>query len=472
VAVVLFNRYLMRGGHGFPGPRCLWLDERGWRRARRAAAPLGARLRAQDFEDFYQANYGHVVMLLTAMLADGGAARDAAQETFARALARWRGPDGHQVPEMWVRQLALRVGMRYARRTRSRAAEPGAAAADVIPVAGAMGRLPPRQREAIVLHYLGGLPADHIAAGHGLPAWVVRARLAAAERRLSEDLAAPPGEREPERREEAGDRAPSPGTVRREEAGDRAPSPGTERHEETGRPGPSLAEELRAWVGAARHAEPPGIGVIRRRRRRRSWRHTAAGLACAAVTAAVVLVRVATAPVPAPRPHLPQCPDRDLRIGWAKAPATNPGMSLDPPPVIYLLVFRNTGAAPCSLDGWPLLTLTKPRDLRAVPVSYGTITLRLGKRAARYRAVSAAEVAIQPGHSAVAAVTVSFIPRVAHCARPAWAATAPHGQTATLLPGGPGLTARRSPLGMPLLCLDSTVVVSPVYPAALAAGPG
>jgi DNA-directed RNA polymerase specialized sigma24 family protein len=45
--------------------------------------------RTTDFEEFYAANYGKITALVTGVLGDWAEADDIAQETFARALARW-----------------------------------------------------------------------------------------------------------------------------------------------------------------------------------------------------------------------------------------------------------------------------------------------------------------------------------------------------------------------------------------------
>jgi predicted RNA polymerase sigma factor len=64
-----------------------------------------------EFEDFYQASYGRVVALLLAVLGNRQEAEDAAQEAFTRALARWPRLSTYEVPEAWVRQVALRLAV-------------------------------------------------------------------------------------------------------------------------------------------------------------------------------------------------------------------------------------------------------------------------------------------------------------------------------------------------------------------------
>lgn len=72
-----------------------------------------------EFEDFYQASYGRVVALLLAVLGNRQEAEDAAQEAFTRALARWPRLSTYEVPEAWVRQVALRLAVDSGRRCSS-----------------------------------------------------------------------------------------------------------------------------------------------------------------------------------------------------------------------------------------------------------------------------------------------------------------------------------------------------------------
>ncbi len=59
--------------------------------------------RTTEFESFYQASYGRIVALLLGVLGDRQEAEDAAQEAFARALARWPRLSSYEVPEAWAR---------------------------------------------------------------------------------------------------------------------------------------------------------------------------------------------------------------------------------------------------------------------------------------------------------------------------------------------------------------------------------
>jgi RNA polymerase sigma-70 factor (ECF subfamily) len=153
------------------------------------------------FEDFYQANYGRMVALVTVVIGDRAEAEDVAQEAFARALARWTRLSSYDVPEAWVRRVALRIAADSGRRLR-RAVRIGARLSAQRPAPSpepgdglgftdlgrALSQLPLRHREVLVLHYLADLPVEQIAADSGLSPGTVKSRLAAGRRRLEREL--------------------------------------------------------------------------------------------------------------------------------------------------------------------------------------------------------------------------------------------------------------------------------------------
>jgi RNA polymerase sigma-70 factor, ECF subfamily len=129
-----------------------------------------------------------------------------AQETFARALARWPRLSSYELPEAWVRQVALRLALDSGRRlrrtlrtlpllcaatrnTEARNAEPEPATGlSFTPLGRALTRIPLREREAIVLHYVADLSVEQIAHDRGIGVSTVKARLAAGRRRLEREL--------------------------------------------------------------------------------------------------------------------------------------------------------------------------------------------------------------------------------------------------------------------------------------------
>ncbi len=154
-----------------------------------------------DFQDFYQANYGRILAMTAAVLGDRQEAEDAAQEAFARALTRWAKLGGYALPEAWVRKVALRIAIDSGRRVRRAVrtsvkmaaqrhvpeTEPGDSLA-FTPLGAALKRLPLRERQVVVLHYLADLPVQEIARECGLAPGTVKTRLASGRRRLEAEL--------------------------------------------------------------------------------------------------------------------------------------------------------------------------------------------------------------------------------------------------------------------------------------------
>jgi len=69
-----------------------------------------------DFAEFYQASYRRMVALVAAMTGDRCQAEDIAQEAYARALTRWPQVARYDLPEAWVRRVAIRLTVDALRR--------------------------------------------------------------------------------------------------------------------------------------------------------------------------------------------------------------------------------------------------------------------------------------------------------------------------------------------------------------------
>lgn len=132
------------------------------------------------------------------MMGDRHQAEDIAQEAFARALARWPRIARYDLPDAWVRRVAIRLTIDAGRRMR-RAVLASAVLANrqpddgPDPIAGteltlALMRLPLAQRQVVVLYYLADLPVHEIARDCGISVGAVRTRLAVAKRRLEREL--------------------------------------------------------------------------------------------------------------------------------------------------------------------------------------------------------------------------------------------------------------------------------------------
>jgi RNA polymerase sigma-70 factor, ECF subfamily len=152
------------------------------------------------FCEFYQANYAGLVTLVTALLGDRNEAQDVAQEAFARAYIRWPAVGRYEVPQAWVRKVAVRIAIDSTRRirrvgrlserliTQQRAAAQTHAEGISTSLGDALLRLPVREREMLVLHYLADMPVETIARERGMAAGTVKARLSAGRRHLEQEL--------------------------------------------------------------------------------------------------------------------------------------------------------------------------------------------------------------------------------------------------------------------------------------------
>ncbi len=159
----------------------------------------------QQFEEFYQASYGRIVAMVAAMTGSKQEAEDIAQEAYARALARWPRLRGYDLPEAWVRKVALRLAIDSGRRLRRNLAAAVRLAAQrrpadhepdddlkYTPLGAALASLPIHERQVVVLHYVTDLPVNAIAAECGLPVGTVKTRLAVARRHLEQKLTSRP----------------------------------------------------------------------------------------------------------------------------------------------------------------------------------------------------------------------------------------------------------------------------------------
>jgi RNA polymerase sigma-70 factor (ECF subfamily) len=151
----------------------------------------------QSFEEFYAAVFGRLVGQLFLITGELHEAEDVVQEALTRAAARWARLRDYDVPEVWVRRVAMNLATDGFRRSRRRLAvaarlrhEPEEPATlEGLAVAEALRGLPLVQRKVVVLHYLLDLPVDRVAAELKVPVGTVKSRLARARRVLAARLA-------------------------------------------------------------------------------------------------------------------------------------------------------------------------------------------------------------------------------------------------------------------------------------------
>jgi len=146
-------------------------------------------VRVRDHNDLIEEAYLRVApqlwRSLVAFSGDREIATDAVAEAFAQVLRR--GTDVRDV-ERWVWKVGYRIAAGELKR-RGRDVEPLDPATyelphDAIAVAEILGRLSPKRRAAIVLHYLADIPNAEIARILGVTSATVRVHLHQGRKRL------------------------------------------------------------------------------------------------------------------------------------------------------------------------------------------------------------------------------------------------------------------------------------------------
>lgn len=157
---------------------------------------------AGGYDPFFRAVFPRAVAVGQRVTGDRGAAEDAAVEALAKAHFRWARVSGLARPDLWVIKVAVREAIR--RLPRDAAADPATAlAAAGAPdpaeavalrqtLAPALGALPRRQCEVIVLRYLVGLSETEVAEAlqisHGTVKTHLRRGIGALRRSIGQNL--------------------------------------------------------------------------------------------------------------------------------------------------------------------------------------------------------------------------------------------------------------------------------------------
>lgn len=147
----------------------------------------------RDLVLLYEASYARLVRTLTLVADDRHQAEEAVQEAFARLIGRWPQISNYEDPEAWVRSVAfgrlsnIMRKSRNGRRALERLGRPNVASppsADAADIEAALRRLPMRQRQVVVLHYLVGLDLPAISRELNTPIGTVKSRLSRAREAL------------------------------------------------------------------------------------------------------------------------------------------------------------------------------------------------------------------------------------------------------------------------------------------------
>lgn len=161
---------------------------------------MGAEDHPPSFERFYADEFKGVLAYLIARTGDRWVAEELAQETFSRAYRDWEQVRVHDRPGAWARTVAHNLAMSRFRRL-------GAEARAMLRLRGmrtgtpdlgpssvdeefwdAVRRLPERQSQAVMLHYLEDLPVATIATVMGCAESTAKVHLHRGRQRLAERL--------------------------------------------------------------------------------------------------------------------------------------------------------------------------------------------------------------------------------------------------------------------------------------------
>jgi RNA polymerase sigma-70 factor (ECF subfamily) len=139
------------------------------------------------FAAFYAGSYRRLLGQLFALTGDLAEAENLLQEAYTRAFTRWSRVGAYDLPEAWVRRVAINLAALADRSLRRRARAllrlgPPAVVPELSPevldLHDALRALPLGQRQVIVLHHLVGLPVEEVAHELRLATGTVKSRLA------------------------------------------------------------------------------------------------------------------------------------------------------------------------------------------------------------------------------------------------------------------------------------------------------
>jgi RNA polymerase sigma factor (sigma-70 family) len=155
------------------------------------------------FRTLYDREFPAVYRTVFLLCGDRQLAEDATQEAFARALTRWRRLRNQPWAAGWVSTTALNVARRQLRRHPATSVDVVAGHEDPdaehLDLHAAIRALPPRQQEAVALHYLLDLPVSETAAAMGCDEGTVKTHLSRARTTLGRALSDPESDDEPTR---------------------------------------------------------------------------------------------------------------------------------------------------------------------------------------------------------------------------------------------------------------------------------
>ena len=153
----------------------------------------------ESFEGFYRREYASTVAIARGLLGQGAPAEDLAQECFVAAHRHWNRVSGYDDPKAWLRRVLVNRATSFHRRrlvewrAMARLGVPDEVVPEISPqsteVWDEVRRLPRRQAQVTVLHYVDQMTVDEIGAVLGCSPGAVKSHLFRARERLGERLA-------------------------------------------------------------------------------------------------------------------------------------------------------------------------------------------------------------------------------------------------------------------------------------------
>lgn len=148
----------------------------------------------RGYDAFFRACYLPVLRTVYLVVHDRSLAEDVTQEAFYRLLKHWRSVSAYELPEAWVRRVAIRIAVREVQRSARRAEKERREVVDRhddLPdpdVARAVRELSPMQRTAVALYYWEDRPVAEIADLLEVSEATVKQHLHRARQRLAQVL--------------------------------------------------------------------------------------------------------------------------------------------------------------------------------------------------------------------------------------------------------------------------------------------
>lgn len=146
------------------------------------------------YDLLFTTEYAAVMRTVYLIVHDLDRAEDIAQDAFLQLLRHWRKVSRYDRPGAWVRRVAIRLAVDVLKRERMRsilerrAAPVIGGAPPEIDVLGAVRRLAPYQRAAVVLFYFEDRPVAEVADIMGCAGATARVHLHRGRQRLAELL--------------------------------------------------------------------------------------------------------------------------------------------------------------------------------------------------------------------------------------------------------------------------------------------